>query len=118
MKDVQDQLESVFMSFSDDVEEALEKALDRRAKEAKSKIQRDSPSDKGNYKKNWSVKKEKHKRTVYNKKYGSLTHLLEKGHQLSSGGRAKAIPHIDKNQKEVADGFYSDCEEIVRNHGK
>ena len=116
MKNVDDQLKEILLSFADEVDEDLEKSLDRRSKEVKKKIQHDAPGKAGKYRKSWSIKKEKRKRIVYNKKYGSIVHLLENGHQLTSGGRTKAVPHVENNQKEVAQEFLNDCEEIVKKH--
>ena len=48
------------------------------------------------YNKGWTVKKIKRDKTatIHNATDYQLTHLLEKGHALVSGGRTQAFPHI------------------------
>lgn len=48
------------------------------------------------YNKGWTVKKTKRDKTatIHNATDYQLTHLLEKGHALVSGGRTQAFPHI------------------------
>ena len=73
------------------------------AKEGSKKLRATSPkgsgSRKGHYADGWSVTYErkgngKFAFIVHNRKKPGLTHLLERGHQLWQGGRARAIPHI------------------------
>lgn len=89
--------------YRDLAEEELEEIAREVAKEGRKKLKQTSPkgdgSRKGHYADGWSVKYErsgngKFRFIVYNRKKPGLTHLLEKGHQLWQGGRAKAIPHI------------------------
>lgn len=47
-----------------------------------------------------------------------LTHLLEKGHALRQGGRAKAFPHI-KYGEEIAEARMTELsEEAIKNAGR
>lgn len=89
--------------FNDLTEEEFEKIAREVAKEGRKKLKETSPkgsgSRKGHYADGWTVKYErkgngKFKFTIHNRKKPGLTHLLEKGHQLQQGGRARAIPHI------------------------
>lgn len=89
--------------YVDMTEEDFEEIARAVAKEGRKKLKQTSPkgsgSRKGHYADGWSVKYErigngKFRFTVYNRKKPGLTHLLEKGHQLWQGGRARAIPHI------------------------
>lgn len=73
------------------------------AKEGVKKLKHTSPrgegSRKGHYANGWAVRTKRPKPSrssniIYNKKKWGLTHLLERGHQLRQGGKAKAIPHI------------------------
>ena len=89
--------------FNDLTEEEFEKIAREVAKEGRKKQKATSPkgagSRKGHYADGWTVKYErkgngKFKFTIHNRKKSGLTHLLEKGHQLQQGGRARAIPHI------------------------
>lgn len=113
-RELEAQLQSVLQNFSEEIEEELEEALNKRTRELKASIEQDSPVNKGRYKKGWAIKKEKLKRTVYNKSSGSLTHLLEDGHQKKNGGRTKAISHIKKNAKISEENFLLDCEQIIQ----
>lgn len=73
------------------------------AKEGVKKLKATSPkgsgSRKGHYADGWSVRSEmpkasKSSNLIYDRKKPGLTHLLEKGHSLRQGGKARAIPHI------------------------
>lgn len=67
------------------------------------------------YNKGWTTKTVAKKRTglmsvvVHNKTHYQLTHLLEKGHALVDGGRARAFPHIgpvaEKAEEELIDNI-------------
>ena len=91
--------------YCDEVQENLDYAADIVSKQLLADIKEDCPEDQGAYKKSWTRKKRAHSYLVYNKKYGWLTHLLEFGHQLRNGGRAKAKPHILKNAERAANSF-------------
>lgn len=103
-------------NFADAVMDALEEYVEMTteefeeiarevAKEGSKKLKQTSPDGagsggkKGHYFAGWGVKYERrgaNKFTfyIYNRKKPGLTHLLEKGHQLWQGGRARAFPHI------------------------
>lgn len=60
------------------------------------------------YNKGWTtseVTKKNHKISVvvHNKTKYQLTHLLEKGHALVNGGRARAFPHIEPVAEKAED---------------
>ncbi len=84
---------------NDDVEKIAKKI----AKEGRNRLKQSSPVGKGNkkghYAEGWTIKEmrtgvNKFSFVIYNKKKAGLAHLLEKGHRLIQGGRARAIPHI------------------------
>ena len=90
--------------YSDIAAEELEEIAREVAKEGTKKLKATSPKGtgegkKGHYADGWSVKAEKagankFSFVIHNRKKPGLTHLLERGHQLRQGGRARAIPHI------------------------
>ena len=89
--------------YADMTVEEFEEIARAVAKEGTEKLKQTSPkgtgSKKGHYADGWSVKYERRGADkfvfiVHNRKKPGLTHLLEKGHQLWQGGRARAIPHI------------------------
>lgn len=87
------------VEYSDEVNEASKKAVETISKEVKAEIQKNSPTESGNYKKGWRVKASyetttEKRNTVYNTKAPGLAHLLEFGHAKVNGGRTAAIPHI------------------------
>ena len=98
-KAIGDELAEILDIYRDDLGKAAEKAIKKVAKETAQKIKDASPRSNNasgvHYADGWTTSR---KRTgvifVYNKDKPQLTHLLEKGHALPQGGRAKAQPHI------------------------
>ena len=89
------------------IQDAVNQAAEKVGKEAVSKLKATSPkgdNKKHAYSKGWKYKVTKVQADgsfdikIYNATYGSLTHLLEKGHPLVRNGavigRVKAQPHI------------------------
>lgn len=71
----------------------------------------------GEYNKSWSRKLTKKRlyatAKVYNKEHGSLTHLLEFGHALRNGGRARAFPHIAPVNDRIPDIFVDEFTDLL-----
>lgn len=97
------QMNKILDSYSREVQEATNKAIDSVAKESASKLRNTSPRKTGDYAKGWKVKKERGRDglqtvTVHNKTNYQLTHLLENGHVVRNKkgtfGRTRPIKHI------------------------
>ena len=67
----------------------------------------------GDYRKGWRAKKVNGKWVVHNATDYQLTHLLEKGHALVNGGRAKAYPHIKPVEQELIEEFEREILEVL-----
>lgn len=85
--------------YADLATEDMKEAVKKTAKSVKEGIQAGAPVESGAYKKSWATKatsesSDSIQMTVYSKNRYQLAHLLEKGHALRQGGRAKAYPHI------------------------
>ena len=105
-----DNLDKAFMEVLNQYKDAChanaDEAVTYTAKEAAKELRNANPSGSGKYRswkeynKGWTVtqtkrdKREHKSATVHNKDHYQLTHLLEKGHALTQGGRSKAFPHI------------------------
>lgn len=101
------------------IQEAVNQAADKVGKEAVSKLKATSPKGDNKtkaYSKGWRYRVTKVQADgsfeikVYNATYGSLTHLLEKGHPIVRNGavvgRAEAKPHIGPvNEWVQTEGF-------------
>lgn len=111
--DMADSIMGVLRQYSEAAEEDIQGTALEVAKEAKEKLQQDSPEGKGNrkghYKDGWtySVKKPSQKIniTIYNKKKPGLTHLLENGHAKRGGGHVDGIEHIATAEAFVAEEY-------------
>lgn len=100
------QIDKLLNDYSIEMKRKTMNAIDQTAKEAAQQLKATSPvgkgRDRGEYAKGWAVKRQNDKIkglatvTVHNKDHYQLTHLLEYGHDLPQGGRAKAQPHIEK----------------------
>lgn len=85
MDSLQKQVNEVLAQYTKDVDSTMEKVFKDTAKEAKQKLQEDSPGH-GAYAKGWSIRQTKGNYVIYNKEY-YLTHLLENGHDVVAYGR-------------------------------
>lgn len=117
------QMERILDSYSREVQEATNKAIDSVAKESASKLRNTSPRKTGDYAKGWKVKKERGKDglqtvTVHNKTNYQLTHLLENGHVVRNKkgtyGRTRPIKHIAPVEEWAVDELHREIEERLR----
>lgn len=113
-------------SYSEEITEGIKKAVDTVGKETNEEIKRHITFNQitGEYVKSFRVKKvydSRYKRTktwyVANG-YHRLTHLLEKGHALWQGGRAKAYPHIKYGEELAIKRMEELALEVVKNANK
>lgn len=114
------QIAEMLAQYTEEVTDGVKKLALRVGKDYKKNLERDSPKGKyggKHYAKRWRVK------TVSEGMYDihivdhnlsyQLTHLLENGHQLRQGGRARAFPHIAKNQELASQAFIEGCKEVI-----
>ena len=98
------------MEYSQLAASDMKKAVRKAGNEVRSEIQSNAPKDTGAYAKSWAVKKtkessEKLEVTVHSKNRYQLAHLIEYGHALRNGGRAKAQPHIAPAEEHGIEGL-------------
>lgn len=117
------QMDKILDSYSREVQEATNKAIDSVAKESASKLRDTSPRKTGDYAKGWKVKKERGKDglqtvIVHNKTNYQLTHLLENGHVVRNKkgtyGRTRAIKHIAPVEEWAVDELPREIEERLK----
>lgn len=103
-EDLGKEIASILDDFKNVTEEAAEAGVMDTAQKAVADLRAAHPSGSGQwgswneYNSGWTMKKEKKGKTtkaiVHNKTKYQLTHLLEKGHAKTNGGRTRAFPHI------------------------
>ena len=99
---IDDFLEAVqgeLTEYANEVTGYVKESVKDVAKETVKEVKRRSPVRSGAYKKSWGQTQIYEgpggiRITIHNKKHYRLTHLLENGHALKSGGRTRAFPHI------------------------
>lgn len=98
--------------YGEDVKESLDEVLEDAAKRGKEAVKNDALSlfadvhlPRGRYGTGWAVDINKQRLksvfTIHNKKYPSLTHLLENGHANRDGGRTQGRPHIGPVEQQL-----------------
>lgn len=119
------EINSILKNYSDGIQEEIELLAEDIADEGVKKLKNTKNVYKvrrGKYNKNWRKKVEKGfndiQVTIYNAKYGSLTHLLENGHATRNGGRTKKFKHIKPVEEYAIDNFEKGVEEIIRRNSK
>lgn len=93
-----EEMQKILEDYGEDVQTIVNEEVVKIAKEAVTRVKKASPKDTGDYAKGWKMKKKEGRlgveTTVYNSTHGWLVHLLEHGHPIKGGGRAKAKPHV------------------------
>ena len=97
----------------------MKKAVRKAGNEVRIEIQANAPKDTGAYAKSWAVKKMKESSVklevvVHSKNRYQLAHLLEYGHALRGGGRAKAQPHIAPAEEHGVEGLEKAIERALK----
>lgn len=105
--------------YSGATAEGVKVAVSDAGKTVKKEIKANAPTGTGTYSKNWSVKKVKESSTslevtVYSPKRYWQAHLLEFGHALRQGGRARAFPHIADAEETGIRQLEQDIERCIR----
>lgn len=117
--DLQRVVNGILSDYAEDVREAVDEATTETAADAVKKLKTNSMPFKDNtYSKGWTKKITRNRlysqATVYNRTEGRLTHLLEHGHALRNGGRARAFPHIAPVNDQVPEVFEEKLEAALR----
>lgn len=123
MKSISEQLKDILEDETLETRKKIEEVSDEASEYGLKLIKKRSPRDKnrkssrvgkGRYASGWRDEKEYvggfiMKHTLHNVNEPTLTHLLENGHvvknQFGTYGRAEAIPHIERTEKDTADHF-------------
>ena len=102
-----DDIYNALQSYSTQVDNVLQEELIKLADDTKNELRTDPsiPKRTGKYKKSFYVNRTACGRgyirlIVANRRY-QLTHLLENGHALKSGGRTRAFPHWRTAQEKI-----------------
>lgn len=106
--------------YSDEVNNILDNLEEKYSKIAVKKLRVagnfETHRSKKEYKKGWRAKRSPSGGwVVYNATNPGLTHLLERGHALASGGRTRAFPHIAPIEQQIIRDFEREVREALRN---
>lgn len=111
--DLADVISKELADYKQDVTDDLKKSVKDAAKVCVSELKATSPEATGFYKSGWRSKTafesmEDIRIVVHNSKAYQLTHLLEYGHALVTGGRVPAHPHIAQAEENAAEVLEKD----------
>ena len=102
-------INKVLSLYTKNVNVVMQSVFDTTARDAANRLKKESPKAKGKYAKNWAVKKERGKATVYNKAPTyRLTHLLENGHDVVVNGKKVGHANPQVHIKPVDDWVQSE----------
>lgn len=119
IEDLADEVMKGLMEYSNLASSEMKKAVRKAGNDVRKEIQDNAPKDTGAYAKSWAVKKmressDKLELTVHSKNRYQLAHLLEFGHALRNGGRAKAQPHIAPAEEHGVAGLEKAIEKALK----
>lgn len=127
---------SLMKDYTDDVEDALDEKVETLGKQGAEELRlvvlpnasesgTANPSNRRawkNYSKSWEAKFDKGTNyslsVIRNKKYYSLTHLLEYGHATKDGKRTRAFKHVKPVSDKLEKQLLEDAKKIIEKGGK
>lgn len=117
MNNLSNEIEKILDEELEKSRDAIEKAAEKVAQQTVDRLKQTSPKKTGKYARAWRKKETPLTRgkvsyTVHNTR-GQLTHLLEKGHALRSGGRTRAFPHIKPAEEEAMKNFERELIDLI-----
>ena len=110
----------IMEEYSQVTTEGTKKAVRKAGKTCKDEIQNGAPKKTGGYSKSYSIRTDSESSTglhltIYSPKYAWLGHLLENGHGLHQGGRARAFPHIGPAEEIAVEELEADIMRMLKN---
>lgn len=110
MPDLDIQMKKILDEYIQETERDVDQIANELADKGVETLKATSPKRKGKYAKGWKKKTESSyagskEYTIHNATSPGLTHLLEKGHALHQGGRARAFPHIGPVEQWIVQEF-------------
>lgn len=115
IKGLADAIVKELATYTQEVEEGLEKSKDDVTQKAVKTLKIVSPKGKtGRYAKGWTVSDINGKKVVHNKTDYQLTHLLENGHAKVNGGRVPAKPHIKPVEEQAVKEFTESVKKVIK----
>ncbi len=120
-QDVTSQITQALREFTTDVVEEIDRQAIKIANKTVKELKRTSPRrfhGGRHYADGWGRRKVDGSQVVYNKAKPGLTHLLEHGHALWQGGRARAIPHILPAEEKAIKAYEKAVEQAIESGGE
>lgn len=103
--DLENKLNEILITYTNAVSDEIKETAKEVGDMAVRQLKQNSPKDRPEYYKGWSVKQTTEGVKVHNATYPGLTHILEKGYVLKTGGRYRAQPHIKPVEMMVQSNF-------------
>ncbi len=120
-QDIGSQIAQALREYTNDVVEEIDRQAIKIANKAVKELKQTSPRRTHggrHYADGWGRTKVDGTQVVYNKTKPGLTHLLEHGHALKSGGRTRAFPHIKPAEETAIKEYEKAVERAVETGGE
>lgn len=115
--DLADAIKSDLVAYSKELKQEIDKEVKNIASDTVRDLERESNvGERGLFAKGWKSKMQKTDATtvivIHNKEY-RLTHLINDGHAMRQGGRARAFRLITRNEAKAHKRFYGIVGDII-----
>lgn len=109
-----DEIAKTLQEYTSEVEEGLEDAKEKAAKNGAKALKSSSPKRSGRYAKGWRAKKDGTAWVIHNATRYQIAHLLEKGHAKKGGGRVGGIAHIAPVEETTIKEYEKEVERVIK----